>query len=152
MDELDGKILKALQDEFPLENNPYDILARNLQITTEELWERIQQMIKDGLIRRIGVSLDSKKIGFSSTLAAVSVPSNQVEKASEIIAGFSEVTHSYLRNDKFNIWFTIIAVDEERIEYILKQIQSQLLLKDSQVLNLPAKRFFKLDARFNIPS
>jgi DNA-binding Lrp family transcriptional regulator len=152
MDELDGRILKALQDEFPLDDMPYDILARNLQITTDELWERIQQMIKDGLIRRIGVSLDSKKIGFSSTLAAVSVPSNQVEKASEIIAGFPEVTHSYLRRDEFNIWFTIIALDNKRIDNILKQIQSQLSLKDSQVLNLPAKRFFKLDARFSLPS
>ncbi len=152
MDQLDSKILKALQDDFPLSDRPYNILAQKLHINSDELYRRIQQMIKEGLIRRIGVSLDSKKIGFSSTLATISVPAGDVEKASEIIAKFTEVTHSYLRNDEFNIWFTIIAADEERIKHILKEIQSQLSLKDTQVLNLPAKRFFKLDARFNIPS
>lgn len=109
-------------------------------------------MIKEGLIRRIGVSLDSQKIGFCSTLASVSVPAESIERAAEIIDSFPEVTHSYLRNYEFNIWFTIIAADDKRIEHILKQIRTQLSLKASQVLNLPAKRFFKLDARFNIPS
>ncbi len=150
MDQLDSKILKALQDEFPISDKPYDILAAKLQITVDELYSHIQQMIKTGLIRRIGLSIDSKKIGFSSTLSAVSVPAEDIEHASEIIGSFPEVTHSYLRNDEFNIWFTIIAADELRIENILKQIQTQLSLKDSQILNLPAKRFFKLDARFNL--
>ncbi len=150
MDQLDSKILKVLQDEFPISDKPYDILAAKLHITVDELYSRTQQMIKTGLIRRIGLSIDSKKIGFSSTLAAVSVSTENVERASEIIGSFPEVTHSYLRNDEFNIWFTIIAADEQRIENILKQIQTQLSLKDSQILNLPAKRFFKLDARFNL--
>jgi len=60
------------------------------------------------------------------------------------------VTHSYLRRDDFNIWFTIIADDEEKIKYILEQIRSALSLKSSQVLNLPMKRIFKLDARFKV--
>lgn len=150
MDKLDRRILKALQDEFPLSAGPYDILAKKLHITCDQLWNRIQKMIKDGLIRRIGVSLDSKRIGFSSTLAAVSISEGMVEQAAEIIGSFSEVTHSYLRNDEFNIWFTIIAPDDKRIDYVLERIRSHLSLKDSQVLNLPAKRLFKLDARFNI--
>jgi hypothetical protein len=54
-----------------------------------------------------------------------------------------------LRNDQFNIWFTIIASDNERIGQILEQIRSALSLNDSQVLNLPVKRLFKLDARFS---
>jgi hypothetical protein len=61
-----------------------------------------------------------------------------------------EVTHSYLRNDHFNIWFTIIAVDKRRIKYILDSIHSELFLEASHILNLPVKRLFKLDARFEI--
>jgi len=101
-----------------------------------------------GVIRRIGASLDSRKFGFYSTLAAVSVEANLVDKAAEVIGRFPEVTHSYLRRDDFNIWFTIIAADEDKIEYILERIRSALSLKSSQVLNLPMKRLFKLDARF----
>ena len=104
------------------------------------------------MIRRIGVSLDSRKLGFASTLAAVSIEPGLVERAAEIIGRFPEVTHSYLRKDNFNIWFTLIAADEEKIGHILEQVRSALSLESSQVLNLPMKRLFKLNARFNVSS
>src|SRR3989339_343698 len=105
MNKLDSIILNILQENFPLDEKPYDILANRLRIPAELLLERIQRMCEDGLIRRIGVSLDSAKFGFVSTLAAISVPADQVEKAAKVIGGFSEVTHNYLRKDVFNIWF-----------------------------------------------
>ena len=107
-------------------------------------------MIAEGVIRRIGASLDSHKLGFCSTLAAVRCKADLVEQAAEIIGRFPEVTHSYLRNDNFNIWFTIIAIDQERIEHILEQVRTSLSLESSQVLNLPMKHLFKLNARFNV--
>ena len=116
MDKLDHRILQALQDNFPLSAEPYDILAQELQIACDLLWSRVQRMCREGVIRRIGASLDSHKFGFKSTLAAISVPPERVEQAAELIAGFPEVTHSYLRKDIFNIWFTIIAADNERLE------------------------------------
>ncbi|MHC4654108.1 MAG: hypothetical protein ACYS91_03705 [Planctomycetota bacterium] len=63
---------------------------------------------------------------------------------------FPDVPHSYLRNNAFNIWFTLIAIDEKRIEEILEQIRISLSLDKSQILNLPVKRLFKLDARFSV--
>ena len=142
--------MQILQDEFPLCERPYQVLADKLQIPCEQLFSRVERLLSDGVIRRIGASLDSRKLGFAGTLAAVSVGSEVVERASQIIGRFPEVTHSYLRRDHFNIWFTIIAVDEQRIESILEQIRSSLSLADSQVLNLPIKRLFKLDGRFNV--
>jgi DNA-binding Lrp family transcriptional regulator len=107
-------------------------------------------MLDEGVIRRLGASFDSNKLGFRSTLAAVSVDPKLAERAADIIGQFHEVTHSYLRNDVFNIWFTLIAVDENRIESILEQIRKSLSLERSKVLNLPMKRLFKLDARFRV--
>jgi len=107
-------------------------------------------MLDDGVIRRMGASFDSKKLGFSSTLAAVSVEPSFVERAAEVISAFPEVTHNYLRNDTFNIWFTMIAADEARIEQVLEEIRKSLSLESSAVLNLPVKRLFKLDARFGV--
>jgi DNA-binding Lrp family transcriptional regulator len=150
MDEQDGRLLEALQNNFPLSENPYETIASSLQISCNELWDRVQRLISDGVIRRIGASLDSRKLGFCSTLAAVSCTADIVEKAARTIGQFHEVTHSYLRNDNFNIWFTLIAIDEERIEYILEQIRTSLSLERSQVLNLPMKRLFKLNARFKV--
>jgi DNA-binding Lrp family transcriptional regulator len=149
MDKLDSQILRELQDNFPLSEKPYEVIANRLQIPKEELWDRVRLMLDKGIIRRIGASFDSNKLGFCSTLAAVSVDPELVDRASEIIGRFYEVTHSYLRNDPYNIWFTLIAIDNDRIENILEQIRVSLCLEKSKVLNLPMKRLFKLDARFH---
>ena len=150
MDELDGRILEVLQNAFPLSCRPYAVLAEKVGISEDELWGRIEKLLDDGVVRRIGASLDSRKLGFSSTLAAVSVPPEQVERAAEVIEKLVEVTHSYQRNDEFNIWFTVIARDEARIEDVLAHIRSELSLEESKVLNLPMTRLFKLNARFKM--
>lgn len=150
MDDLDCRILEMLQSDFPISERPYDILAGKLDISTEALLSRIERLIADGLIRRIGASMDSRKLGFSSTLAAVSVDADRVEKAAGLIGSYPEVTHSYLRNDDFNIWFTIIAPDRQDIERILAEIRSALSLDADRMLNLPMKRLFKLDTRFKL--
>ena len=151
MDKIDSQILHELQYNFPLNEKPYEVIARKLKISTEEIWNRVQMMLNEGVIRRMGASFDSNKLGFRSTLAAVSVDSELVNRAADIIGQYYEVTHSYLRNDEFNIWFTLIAVDNNRIENILEQIRKSLGLERSKVLNLPMKRLFKLDARFRVP-
>ena len=151
MDKIDSQILQELQDNFPLSERPYEVVADRLQISKGELWDRIQMMLDKGVIRRMGASFDSNKLGFRSTLAAVSVDSELVDRAAEIIGRFYEVTHSYLRNDVFNIWFTLIAIDDNKIENILEQIRKSLSLEPLKVLNLPMKRLFKLDARFRVP-
>ena len=150
MDKLDCQILEALQNDFPLSEDPYEIMARKLQIPFAQLWDRVQALIAKGVIRRIGASLDSHKLGYCSTLAAVSIGKDEIDRAAKIIGGFSEVTHSYLRNDKFNIWFTIIAPDNKKIAQILEHIRTSLSLDNSQILNLPMKRLFKLNARFKV--
>lgn len=148
MDTINTQILHELQYGFPLSERPYDIIAKRLNISAQELWDRIQKMLDMGIIRRIGASFDSNKLGFPSTLAAVSVDPDQVNHAAEVIGQFCEVTHSYLRDDTFNIWFTLIAADNNRIKSILHQIRKALNLEESKVLNLPMKRLYKLDARF----
>jgi DNA-binding Lrp family transcriptional regulator len=148
MDEQDCRILDELQYNFPLCRAPYEVIAHRLQIPPKELWTRVRRLIKEGVIRRIGASLNSQELGFCSTLAAVSCKPSAVDKAARIIGRFPEVTHSYLRDDDFNIWFTLIAADRSRIHHILEQIRTSLQLDRTQVLNLPVKRMFKLNARF----
>lgn len=152
MDELDGRILQALQNAFPLSQCPYEVISDKLGISCEQLMARLRLLKADGIIRRIGASLDSYRFGYKSTLAAISVKQIALEQVCEVIDSFSEITHSYLRNDHFNVWFTVIAPDDERIKKIIGEIRSALSLDNSQVLNLPMKRLFKLNASFSILS
>jgi DNA-binding Lrp family transcriptional regulator len=144
----DRRILEALQYDFPQDARPYEVLAQRLGIDAELLWHRVEALLDRGVIRRLGASFDSRKLGFRSTLAAVRVGPEQVDRAAEIIGRYPEVTHSYLRDHEFNIWFTIIATNEQGIETILQEIRAALSLDTSDVLNLPMKQAFKLDARF----
>ena len=152
MDSIDKAILTELQNDFPLEENPYDIVARRLKVDVNNLWNRINNLIDTGIIRRLGTSINSHKFGFKSTLAAISVGEDSIDRAAKLIEKFPEITHCYLRNHRFNIWFTVIAVDEKRIKDVLEMIRLDMSLSQANVLNLPIKRLFKLDARFNAES
>ena len=148
MDDLDNRIIRELQGNFPLESNPYEIMADHLGISTDQLWQRVLALAESGVIRRMGFSIDSRKIGYCSTLAAIRVEEDRVDEASELIASYPEITHSYLREDAFNIWFTVIAADKARISAILEEISELLNLTGSDVMDLPVEKLFKLDARF----
>ena len=68
--------------------------------------------------------------------------------AADIIGRYPQVTHSYLRDDAFNIWFTIIDEDSDCIAAILAQIKDELGLSDEAIMDLPAGKLFKLDTCF----
>jgi DNA-binding Lrp family transcriptional regulator len=149
MDELDSKILDLLENDFPLQERPYDLLSERLQVSPELFLARLERMMTGGVVRRIGASLDSRRLGLKGTLAAACIEPEAVDKAVEVICRHDEVTHCYLRSDRFNIWFTVIAPDEAGISGILDRIGDELGLGEDRLLNLPARRLFKLDARFS---
>lgn len=146
--ELDMRILAALQDAFPLETDPYAILAEKLGTPANELFSRVLELKNSGTIRRMGFSLDSRKLGFFSTLAAIRISPARIGQAEQVINAYPQITHSYLRDGEFNIWFTVIASDQEQVDAIVEQIRLQLNLATPDILNLPAVKTFKLDARF----
>jgi DNA-binding Lrp family transcriptional regulator len=148
VDDMDRRIIKELQGNFPLEMNPYEVIADNLGMSVDQLWQRILALAESGIIRRMGFSIDSRKIGYSSTLAAVRVSQDRIDEASELISEYPQITHSYLREDDFNIWFTVIADDRDRVLVILEEIRDKLNLTEDDVMDLPVEKLFKLDARF----
>ena len=148
MEDIDRKIIKELQGNFPLEMNPYQLIADNLAMSLDQLWQRVLAMSESGVIRRMGFSIDSRRIGYSSTLVGIRVSQDQIDEASELISEYPQITHSYLREDPYNIWFTVIAEDPDRILSILEEIRDKLNLPESDVMNLPVEKLFKLDARF----
>ncbi len=148
MDDLDRQIITQLQMDFPLEANPYEIIAERLGIDAEVLFKRVESLVGLGTIRRIGASVDSRKIGYHSTLAAIRVPDEQVDPACELIDCCPEITHSYLRSNEYNVWFTVIASSQERVKEVLEELRVKLDLEACDVLDLPMLQLFKLDARF----
>ena len=148
MDEIDKKILNIIQKGLPLESRPFLVLSEELGITEEEIICRIQNLKEKKYIRRLGGIFDSRKLGYCSTLCAISVPEDRIEKIAEIINGYSEVTHNYIREHYYNMWFTIIACSRESLEEIILNIKNETGIED--IINLTSTKLFKIKATFKI--
>jgi DNA-binding Lrp family transcriptional regulator len=148
MDDIDRTILNRIQSEFPMTSRPFLTIAQELGLDEDEVIERIKDLKKQGIIRRIGANFVPNKLGFVSTLCAARVPEEKIPKFAETVNRYPGVTHNYRRDHEFNIWFTIIAESREYIETCLKEIASETGV--TEILNLPATNVYKIKAQFDV--
>ncbi len=148
IDDTDKQIINRIQSSFPIHSRPYQILGDDLGLGEDEVIERIKRLKQQGIIRRIGGNFGPDKLGFFSTLCAASVPENTIDYFTQTVNSYSGVTHNYMREHHYNIWFTFIAPSVEIIEASLSEISQKTGVKD--ILNLPATDVFKISAQFKV--
>ncbi|MBW2411976.1 MAG: AsnC family transcriptional regulator [Deltaproteobacteria bacterium] len=148
MDDIDKAILNRIQSDFPIISRPYLTIADELNLTEAEVLDRISRLKQTGVIRRIGGNFVPAKLGYVSTLCAAKVPEEKIERFADVVNRFPGVTHNYLRENSFNVWFTFIAPSMEEIEQNLKDIEQETGI--TEILNLPATRVFKIKAQFDV--
>jgi DNA-binding Lrp family transcriptional regulator len=151
LNQIDRRLLELVQNDFPLEKKPWMKIGEKLNLEENEVLSRLKRLFNHGIIRKISSTLDARRMGFtSSTLIALRVNADRVQKVAQIINEYHNVSHNYQRDHEFNIWFTITALNKEELSNILQEIKLRANVKDSDVFNLPAKRLFKIDTRFNL--
>lgn len=148
MDHIDKTILNIIQSDFPVCAAPYDEIGRRVGISGKEALERVRMLVKDGVVRKVGPFFDAPKMGHKSTLCAVQVPDEKVSVVTGIIASYPEITHNYLREGNPNLWFTVIASNEKRINEILTDISARGEV--GPIFNLPARMMFKVKVDLNV--
>lgn len=148
MDELDLKMLSALQEGFPVTSRPFQALGEALGICESETIRRLERLQRDGLVRRIGPILDMRRLGCGGVLVALKVSEQEADGVAQLVNRYSEVSHNYLRPNEsgYNLWFTVSA-REKRIAEILEEIES---VSGMEMLVLPTLKIFKIGVKFDI--
>lgn len=151
IDETDKKILQLLQDEFPIIEEPYKAIGEKLDLTETQIINRLKHLNQTGITQKIGAVVDRSKIGFSvATLIALKVPAERVTAVSQVINQYGVVSHNYLRENEYNVWFTLSAQTRSEMEVTLKEILQKADIADQNMLNLPTKNCYKINVRFQI--
>jgi DNA-binding Lrp family transcriptional regulator len=148
MDAIDRELLNEIQTRFPITGKPFQDLGVRLNCSEEEILTRVRTLKSMGIIRRIGGNFDSKRLGFATTLCAARVPEDKMPGFVEVVNRYPEVTHNYLRDNPYNIWFTFVARSWEVVEGYIEEIKERTGVRD--ILNLPAVRTFKILVNFDL--
>ena len=145
MDDIDKRIVNLMQEEFPLVEHPYAEIGSRVGLSEREAMDRVQRLKDAGIIRRIGVVFDPRKLNYASTLCGVHVAGGKLSDVVEVINRHSGVTHNYEREGDLNLWFTIIAEKGESIDAFIEDIEHRFSLK---IYRFPKKRVFKIKTFF----
>ena len=148
MDDKDRAILNEIQSDFPISSRPYHEVGKRMGLSESEVLERVRRLRSEGIIRRIGGNFDSRRLNFTSTLCAARVPEEDVKDFVQVVNAYPGVTHNYLRNHEYNVWFTFIAPSMSHIEDALEEISHETGVKE--IVNLPAVKRFKIKVDFEV--
>ncbi|MCW3000444.1 MAG: putative transcriptional regulator, AsnC family [Solirubrobacterales bacterium] len=115
LSDLDRKLLNQMQGSFPLDQRPYLRVAEALGITEDQVLADIQRLLKDRIIRQVTPIYDTRALGYGSMLVAAKVDAEHPWGPAKIINSHPGVSHNYLRNHEFNMWFTLAVEKDSKL-------------------------------------
>ena len=144
LDELDKRLLNLMQGSFPLAPRPYAEVARLAEVAEEEVLSRVRHLLDERIIRQVTPIFDTRVLGYKSMLVAASVDPENPHRAARIVNSHPGVSHNYLRNHDFNIWFTIATEPDSRLglEGTLEVLAAEAGAES--VRQLPTLKMFKI--------
>ena len=144
LDELDKKLLNLLQGSFPLEPRPFAHVAGLAEVSEDEVLRRAARLLDERIIREITPIFDTRVLGYSSMLVAAKVDSENPWRAAKIINSHPGVSHNYLRDHDFNLWFTIATEPDSSLGLGGTLELLERLTGAQSVRQLPTLRLFKI--------
>jgi siroheme decarboxylase len=144
LDELDKRLLNLLQGSFPIAERPFAHVAELAGVPEEDVLGRTKRLVDERIIREITPIFDTRVLGYSSMLVAAKVDPENPWRAAKVINSHPGVSHNYLRDHDFNIWFTIATEpgSELGLEGTLDVLQR--LTGAESIRQLPTLRLFKI--------
>jgi len=144
LDERDKRLLNLMQGSFPIAPRPYQHVAAQAEMSEEQAIARVKELIEHRIIRQVTPIFDTRALGYSSMLVAAKVDPDNPWRAAKVINEHPGVSHNYLRNHEFNIWFTIATEPDsplglDRTLEVLGEIAGA-----ESIRQLPTLKLFKI--------
>jgi siroheme decarboxylase len=141
----DRRLLNLLQSRFPLEERPFAAVADEAGVPEREVLERTQWLLDQRIIREVTPIFDTPALGYSSMLVAAKVDGEHPHRAAAVINEHPGVSHNYLRNHDFNLWFTIATAPDSKLGLdgtlaVLKDLSAA-----ESIRQLPTLTMFKIN-------
>ncbi|MDW5593271.1 AsnC family transcriptional regulator [Conexibacter stalactiti] len=144
LDELDRRLLNLMQGKFPLEPRPYQRVAELAEVDETTVMQRVQHLLDQRIIRQVTPIFDTRALGYESMLVAAKVDAENPHRAAKVINAHPGVSHNYLRNHDFNMWFTIATEPDSKLglEGTLNALAEEA--GATSVRQLPTLKLFKI--------
>jgi DNA-binding Lrp family transcriptional regulator len=146
LDKLDKHLLNDFQRDFPLVPRPYAAVGEQLGMSEAEVIGRLAHLSDQGSISRVGAVFRPHTVG-GSTLAAMAVAEDDLERVAALVSSYAEVNHNYQREHRLNLWFVVTAPSPEAVGAVLADISVRTGL---EVLDLPLLEHFHIDLGFDL--
>ena len=151
LDSVDRAVVNAFQGGFPVVAEPFGPAAaalrdRGVDVSGEELLERVRRLDEAGTLTRFGALIDAGEIGGTATLVAMCAPEERFDEVAEQVNAHREVAHNYRReHPHLNMWFVVSVSDPNAVDRVLADIEAET---GRETYNLPKQREFRVEAKF----
>jgi DNA-binding Lrp family transcriptional regulator len=115
LDQIDKRLMNLLQSSFPLDAEPFALLALEAELALDDVLERTKRLLEERIIREITPIFDTRALGYESMLVAAKVDSEHPQRAAQVVNAHPGVSHNYLRTHEFNLWFTIATPPDSEL-------------------------------------
>lgn len=139
LNELDRKIIRILQEDIPLQKEPFKAIAKELEINEDELLERLHRLQEQKILRRIGAILHHRRAGFSHNAMVVwVVPEERCQDIGKLMASFPQISHCYKRATfsdwPYNLYTMIHGQSKLECELVVCNIAKMTGVNEYEIL------------------
>jgi DNA-binding Lrp family transcriptional regulator len=145
LDETDKRLMNLLQSSFPLDREPFALLASEAELELDDVLARTRRLLDERIIREITPIFDTRALGYESMLVAAKVDGEHPQRAAAVVNAHPGVSHNYLRTHDFNLWFTIAVPPDSELGM---EGTLEALMRDTgaeSMRELPTLTLFKIN-------
>ena len=129
LDVLDRRLVGAIQDGLPLTARPYAAVAERIGLSEAEVMGRLDRLLCDGVIKRMGVVVRHHELGYrANAMVVFNAPDDRVDALGERLARLAPVTLCYRRTRRPPIWpYNLYCMLHGRNRAVVRRWMHELL-------------------------